>query len=668
MASILPISIDDLLYRRGIESTRVELKATWDFDEKSKMCPIGDAIVRTICAFANDLQNLNGGYVILGVEEAGGVASLPPRGLTPEALGQAHKRLREWSSRIEPHYLPVFSPEKVGDRLVLVIWAPGGQDRPYQAPESNAKGAPRRFYVRHGEETIDAGRKPELMRQLTQLAARIPFDDRRAVGAKLEDIRETKVREFLHDVGSSLVDEPDVRAVYRQLLISEKVNSHEEPRNVGLLFFSQDPRQWFPGARIEIAEFAGHSSGSVIEERVFDQKPLHEQLRDCLSYLENLSVRQITKLPRSSTSSHWVSYPQAAMREALVNAVYHRSYERDCSEAMRIGLYPDRMEITSYPGPVPGIEKHHLDGSTPLPQVPARNRRIGEFLKMLKLAERWGTGLPKVRHAMKQNGSPPPIFDFDSARTYFRVTLPVHPEYEAILAMQDVAHLRAIGELREAFERIVDAFSRSPGNLGIALELAKAEILRDNLPGAIEVYERYRAANPAQGPAALLNLLAGAYLDRDQVQQAKEWMDRLGSLDSVEDAFDAAIHEHRAGRYTKAHEFFHATGDAVRRDPKALHEFAQVKIKLAETNLRGGKRSSQRSAAVRLFQEAREMLERVVQMDAPPTRRAWAWFNLAKVLRQLGAPLTEARTALGNALAILPGEDRFHRALADLDG
>lgn len=34
-----------------------------------------------------------------------------------------------------------------------------------------------------------------------------------------------------------------------------------------------------------------------------------------------------------------------------------------------------------------------------------------------------GTGIPKVRRAMLQNGSPMPRFDFDETRSYFRVTL-----------------------------------------------------------------------------------------------------------------------------------------------------------------------------------------------------------------------------------------------------
>jgi len=662
MHSILPISIHDLLYQRGIESARVEFKATWDWDEKTKVCKTGDAIVRTICAFANDFQNLNGGYIVLGVEEeAGGLAKLPPKGLTPETLEKAEKRLREWCGRIEPLYMPIFSRETIDGRLVLAIWAPGGQIRPYKAPESAAKGADRNFYVRIGAETIDASRDPKLSTQLVQLTARVPFDDRRAMDASLLDIRETKVREFLHDIGSGLVEEPEARTLYRRLQISEPVNGHDAPRNVGLLFFSNDPRPWFPGARIEVVQFAGNVAGNVIDEHVFDQKPIHEQLRACLAFLENLSVRQVSKLRGGFEAVHTVSYPKTAMREALVNAIYHRSYERDCPEPTRVCLFPDRMEIVSYPGPVPGIEKRHFEAGAQIPRVPGRNRRIGEFLKMLKLAETWGTGIPKVVSAMRQNGSPPPAFEFDEARTYFQVTLPAHPEFQAILALQDVAHLRAIGDLRGAQERLAEAFALSPESLGLALEMVKAEIARGNLPGAIEAYERFRAANPGQRPAPILNALASAFLDRGKTAEASTWMDQLGSFDNVEDAFDAAIQEHRAGRLERAHELFVSTGDAVLRDPKALHEFAQVKLKLAKL----ANRKFAGKGSTRLLDEAREMLERVVQMDAPRTRHAWAWFNLGEVLRFREAPQSEVRRAFEKALEILPDEQRFKAALEE---
>ncbi len=72
---------------------------------------------------------------------------------------------------------------------------------------------------------------------------------------------------------------------------------------------------------------------------------------------------------------------------------------------------------------MPGIERDHLRAGATVPSAPARNRRIGEFLKELDLAEARLTGLPRIFQAMEQNGSLPPRFDFDDGRTYFRATL-----------------------------------------------------------------------------------------------------------------------------------------------------------------------------------------------------------------------------------------------------
>ena len=55
-----------------------------------------------------------------------------------------------------------------------------------------------------------------------------------------------------------------------------------------------------------------------------------------------------------------------------------------------------------------------------------RARRIGEFLKELELAEGRSTGVPKILRAMRQNGSPEPVFESDEDRTWFLVRLPAH--------------------------------------------------------------------------------------------------------------------------------------------------------------------------------------------------------------------------------------------------
>ena len=233
----------------------MEFKGSWE------NIYTGAQVIRSICAFANDFQNLNGGYIVIGVAEENGAAVMPAKGLTAAEVEEAQQWIRGRCNTIDPVYQPILSPEVINERRILVVWAPGSQVRPHQAPESAEKGGARRYYIRLGSSTVDADTKLELKTQLIQLTARVPFDDRRALQASVLDIRETKVREFLHDIGSGLVDEPDSRTMYRHLRVSEPVNDHDVPKNVGLLFFSQNPEQWFPGARIEVVQFGADASG-----------------------------------------------------------------------------------------------------------------------------------------------------------------------------------------------------------------------------------------------------------------------------------------------------------------------------------------------------------------------------------------------------------------------
>lgn len=56
---MLPINITELLEKNRIESNRIEHKKGWN----------PTTIYHTICTFANDIENLGGGYIVVGVEE-----------------------------------------------------------------------------------------------------------------------------------------------------------------------------------------------------------------------------------------------------------------------------------------------------------------------------------------------------------------------------------------------------------------------------------------------------------------------------------------------------------------------------------------------------------------------------------------------------------------------
>ena len=412
---------------------------------------------------------------------------LPPRGLSAEEVDAAQRWIRGQCNRLDPPYPPVLSPERVDDRTILVVWAPASEMRPHRAPRRDGA---LRHWVRLGSETVDAETRGDMLRGLIEQTAKVPWDDRRARDARIEDLRESKVREYLRDVRSGLVDTEDERDLYRRMRITVRVNDHEIPRNVGLLLFSSRPERWVRGASIEVVQFAGDRPGNVQEERTFTG-PLTDQVVDCLKYLENLSTHHLHKQRDQYRVRGWVSYPMTALREAVVNAVYHRGYDLDQPEPTKIYLYPGRVEIISYPGPVAGVERHHLlPDARPVP-VPARNRRIGEFLKELGLAEGRLSGVPKIFDAMRANGSPPPRFEFDETRTFFQATLPAHPEYAALSALRDAAHLRAVGEEAEAFRRVESAWEADPTSATLTTEMIRMCAAEGNIERAEAVYETF---------------------------------------------------------------------------------------------------------------------------------------------------------------------------------
>jgi len=52
----LPINIDELLHGNTIEWDRIELKKGWNPEN----------IIHSLCAYANDINNWDGGYIIVG--------------------------------------------------------------------------------------------------------------------------------------------------------------------------------------------------------------------------------------------------------------------------------------------------------------------------------------------------------------------------------------------------------------------------------------------------------------------------------------------------------------------------------------------------------------------------------------------------------------------------
>ena len=55
----IPVNVEDLTNQRIVESNRIEFKKSWNPND----------VIHSICAFAKDVDNVGGGYIIIGIEE-----------------------------------------------------------------------------------------------------------------------------------------------------------------------------------------------------------------------------------------------------------------------------------------------------------------------------------------------------------------------------------------------------------------------------------------------------------------------------------------------------------------------------------------------------------------------------------------------------------------------
>ena len=118
----IPVNPVDLLEGDIVESSRIELKENFN----------PDPITHTICAFANDIDNIGGGYLFIGVKEENGIPVRPVTGLKKEKLDEIQLELIRCCHFIEPLIIPEIQVEKIDDQFVLLVRVPGGHGRPYK--------------------------------------------------------------------------------------------------------------------------------------------------------------------------------------------------------------------------------------------------------------------------------------------------------------------------------------------------------------------------------------------------------------------------------------------------------------------------------------------------------------------------------------------------------
>lgn len=410
----IPVNIEDLINKRVVESTRIEFKGDWN----------PNPIIHSICAFANDIDNVGGGYIIVGVEETDGSPVFPVKGIKQNEIDKILKELVGYCHFIEPLYNPVVEPVLFEGQYIIVIWVSGGYGRPYKASKDVfSEKSNKLYYIRKFSSTIVASSEEE--KQLFYVSSDIPFDDRANLAADVSDLDIGLMRQHLKEIGSSLYEislKADALKIAKDMQLVSGPTENLKPLNVGILMFSELPERYFRYARIEVVDIPD-PTGSNMVEKVFTG-PIQRQLKDALAYIKNYILKEvIIKEADKAESTKIYNYPYAAVEELLSNAVYHRSYQ--VNEPITVKITPASITITSFPGFDRSISNEDISVyniSSPI----YRNRRIGDFLKELHLIEGRNTGYPTVLKALRENGSSFPKFNMDDNRTFLSVTLPIH--------------------------------------------------------------------------------------------------------------------------------------------------------------------------------------------------------------------------------------------------
>lgn len=194
----LPINIDELLKGKTVEWERLDFKRGWNPED----------VIHSACAFANDIHNWGGGYIIVGVDEQDGVPVLPPVGIDLHSIDAIQKELVNLCNQVQPTVNALAEPVEFMDKMILVIYVPGGEVRPYKAPKhlgKEAQKAGKMYFVRKGSVTKIADQEEE--RMLMGLCNKVPFDDRINQTANIEKLDRMLIEDFLKRVGSKMTHE-----------------------------------------------------------------------------------------------------------------------------------------------------------------------------------------------------------------------------------------------------------------------------------------------------------------------------------------------------------------------------------------------------------------------------------------------------------------------------
>ncbi|CAN5816345.1 putative DNA binding domain-containing protein [soil metagenome] len=395
--------------------TQEELKSLITSGEKDRVeCTRSttdiDKFREAICSFSNDLPGYGKpGYLLIGVNDDGSSAGLR----ATDNLLKQFAAYRD-DGQILPQPLVNVThqshPNGAGDVIIVEV-------HPHDLPPVRYKGrscirvGPRKAIASETEERVLMERRSSNFPTFD--ATPCPEGDLQRMD--LETFRKTYRREA---IAPEIIAE-NHRQIEEQLAALRFYNLRRaSPTNAGMIVFADDPLDIFPGAKVQFVQYDGIDlSDDVLSEKLFTGN-----LITILSEMDVFLKGRFTQKPviiSDLREQAVFDFPKDAVRELLMNAIVHRDYQS--TSPVRFYQFSDRIEIQN-PGGLFG------DASPEnFPRVNAyRNPIIAEAMHVLGYVNRFGRGIAKAKRSLADNGSPEPIFDFQTS--HFLAIIKKHPQ------------------------------------------------------------------------------------------------------------------------------------------------------------------------------------------------------------------------------------------------
>lgn len=448
-------------------------------------------LIETVVAFANDISNLGGGYIVCGAKEIKDEFGFP----TVDYVGMGAKRLEEVKKEVlntcynptivspplvlEVQELPV--PSDASKRILIITVNATGSAHTYKNKREKDKGTIPRYYVRVDESTRQAtnGLKRQLLIQKKQLES---WDKRVHAEAEVEAIDELVLRQYLRDMGlwrnDKLIDQylsdREVIDVFVPPLLGRlKMSEVLRPKNFAVLVFGKTPMRWVPGAYCILSVFEGETKGRPRGKAQWIQGTIVEQTKRIIELLEVEAITAIDKT--DAENANQIKYPTLALKEAIVNAIVHRDYEIE--QPVRVDVYSNRIEIYS-PGGLPfnvRVEQFKEGKAS----ASWRNQSLGRLFSELNLAQHRGSGVATIIDEMKREGNPAPDFQVDD----FSVTciLPAHPRHRFMKLFPEIEQDIVIRDYKSALQKLYGILDEEVHNYKALELLGEVHRLQDTL-------------------------------------------------------------------------------------------------------------------------------------------------------------------------------------------